>query len=80
MPQESVTGPWHKGERGQIVKGGKGRQAENYYRMLGVERRREDVREEKVPIMADTHEAQEPLRDHDVMEWLPFMYVHKALV
>lgn len=78
MPQESVTGPWYRGDRGQIIKRGKEGQVEDDTRLLVVERRREHVREEKVPIMANASEAQEPLRDHSVMEH--FMYVHKALV
>lgn len=80
MPQESVMGPWYRGDRGQIIKRGKEGQVEDDTRLLVVERRREHVREEKVPIMANACEAQEPLRDHSVIEQLPLMYVHEALV
>lgn len=75
VPQGCVTGLWHRGDRGKIVKRGRGGQVEDYIRVLGAERRREVTREEKVPIRTDTDEAQEPLRDHSMMEWLPFTYM-----
>ena len=67
MPQESVTGPWYRGDRGQKIKREKEGQVEDDTRLLVVERSREDVTEEKVSIMANACEAQEPLRDHSVM-------------
>lgn len=54
-----------------MVKEGQGGRGEYYTKVLKIGRRREDEREGKVPIMAESHEAQVPLRDCSVPDGPP---------